>query len=116
MKRDMTTEELAAFTGKDGTPAYIAYKGTIYDASNSRLWKDGSHFGKHQAGFDLTDALKLAPHGEDRVFRLPAVGTPLAEAVPERTPPHLKAFYFMTFLNLFLVLAVLLIIAVWRWS
>jgi putative copper export protein len=31
-KRDMTAEELSAFNGKDGAPAYIAYKGTIYDA------------------------------------------------------------------------------------
>jgi len=75
----------------------------------------GSHLGKHQAGFDLTDFLKLAPHGEDRVYRLPVVGELLASARPGRKPPHLKAFHFMTFLNLFLVLAVLLIIAVWRW-
>ena len=115
-KRDMTAEELSAFTGKEGMPAYVAYKGTIYDATTSRLWRGGSHLGKHQAGFDLTESLKLAPHGEDRVFRLPAVGTLLASAGPERKPPHLMAFYFMTFLNLFLVLAVLLIIAVWRWG
>lgn len=115
-KRDMTAEELSAFRGKEGMPAYVAYKGTIYDATNSRMWKDGSHLGKHQAGFDLTDSLKLAPHGEDRVFRLPVVGMLLAAAGPERKPPHLKGFYFMTFLNLFLVLAVLLIIAAWRWG
>jgi len=115
-KRDMTAEELASFIGKEGMPAYIAYKGTIYDATNSRLWRGGSHLGKHQAGFDLTDFMKLAPHGEDRVFHLPVVGMLLAQAAPGRKPPHLKAFYFMTFLNLFLVFAVLLIIAVWRWG
>ena len=115
-KVDMTAEELSAFTGKEGVPAYVAYKGTIYDATNSRLWRGGSHLGRHQAGFDLTDSLKLAPHGEDMVFRLPVAGTLLATAGTERKPPHLKAFYFMTFLNLFLVLAVLLIIALWRWG
>lgn len=114
-KQEMTVEELAAFTGKDGAPAYFAYKGTIYDASGSKLWQKGIHMGKHQAGFDLTEALKLAPHGEDRIFRLPAVKTTVDAAVPGSKPPHLKAFYFMTFLNLFLVLAVLLIIALWRW-
>jgi predicted heme/steroid binding protein/uncharacterized membrane protein len=115
-KRDMTSEELAAFTGKDGAPAYIAYKGAIYDASDSRLWTRGSHLGKHQAGFDLTDALKQAPHGEDRLSRLPVVGKLLSAAAPEKKPPHLVAFYFMTYLNLVLVLAVLLIIAAWRWG
>jgi predicted heme/steroid binding protein len=115
-KRDMTAEELAAFTGKGGAPALIAHKGTIYDATGSRMWKGGSHLGKHQAGFDLTDAMKQAPHGEDRLSRLPVVGKILSAAAPERKPPHLKAFYFMTYLNLALVLAVLLIIAMWRWG
>jgi len=114
-KKDMSMEVLSSFTGKDGSPAYFAYQGMIYNASGSKLWRKGLHVGKHQAGFDLTDVLKLAPHGEDRVFRLPVVGKLLAATEPERKPPHLKAFYFMTFLNLFLVLAVLLIIAVWRW-
>ena len=115
-KRDMTTEELSSFTGKDGSPAYFAYRGTIHDASGSKLWRKGLHVGKHQAGFDLTDVLMLAPHGEDLILRLPVVGKVLGKAAQERKPPHLVAFYFMTFLNLFLVLAVLLIIAVWRWG
>jgi len=115
-KRDMTTEELSSFSGKDGSPAYFAYGGTIYDASGSKLWGKGLHVGKHQAGFDLTDALLLAPHGEDRILRLPVVGKILGGAAQERKPSHLMAFYFMTFLNLFLVLAVLLIIAMWRWG
>ena len=115
-KRDMTMEELSSFTGKDGSPAYFAYRGTIYDASGSKLWRKGLHVGKHQAGFDLTDVLMLAPHEEDQILRLPVVGKIVGRAAQERKPPHLVAFYFMTFLNLFLVLAVLLIIAVWRWG
>jgi len=39
----------------------------------------------------------------------------VGEGTPGGKPPHLKAFYFMTFLNLFLVVAVLLVIAMWRW-
>jgi predicted heme/steroid binding protein len=115
-KRDMTMEELSSFTGKNGSPAYFAYRGTIYDASASELWGEGLHMGKHQAGFDLTDVLKLAPHEEDQILRLPVVGKIVGEATQERKPPHLAAFYFMTYLNLFLVLGVLLIIAVWRWG
>jgi predicted heme/steroid binding protein/uncharacterized membrane protein len=113
--KEMTAEGLAAFTGKDGSPAYFAYKGTIYDASGSPQWREGVHFGKHQAGFDLTDALKLAPHGEDRVSRLPVVKKATGAFVSDRKPPHLKVFYFMAFMNLFLVLGVLFIIAMWRW-
>lgn len=114
-KRDLTPAELSSFTGKDGAPVYFAYGGTIYDASGSNLWRKGSHMGKHQAGFDLTEMLKLAPHGEDTVRQLPVVGKLVGEGTPVEKPPHLKAFYFMTFLNLFLVVAVLLVIAVWRW-
>jgi len=114
-KKDMTVEELAGCTGQDGSPALFAYRGTIYDASESKVWAGGVHFGKHQAGFDLTDALKLAPHGEDRVLRLPAVKKLVDAPQGGRRPPHLAVFYFMTFLNLFLVLGVLFIIALWRW-
>ncbi len=114
-KKEMTAEELASFTGKDGSPAYFAYKGAVYDASGSPQWREGLHFGKHQAGFDLTEMLKLAPHGEDRVLRLPVVKKAVDAAAPGAKPPHLKAFYFMAFLNLFFVFAVLLIIALWRW-
>jgi len=115
-KRDLTSEELSSFTGKDGSPAYFAYRGTIYDASGSDLWGEGLHMGKHQAGFDLTDVLKLAPHEEDQILRLPVVGKIVGRSAQGKKAPHLAAFYFMTFLNLFLVLGVLLIIAVWRWG
>ena len=114
-KRDLTPAELSSFTGKDGAPVYFAYGGTIYDASGSNLWREGSHMGKHQSGFDLTEMLKLAPHGEDTVRQLPVVGKLVGEGTPVEKPPHLKAFYFMTFLNLFLVVAVQLVIAMWRW-
>ena len=114
-KRDLTPAELSSFTGRDGSPAYFAYGGMVYDATESKLWRKGNHMGKHQAGFDLTEMLKLAPHGEDRVRQLPVIGKLVEEAAPAGKPPHLKAFYFMTFLNLFLVVAVLLIIALWRW-
>ncbi len=117
-KKELTPEELASFTGADGSPALFAYNGVVYDASASPLWKGGVHFMKHKAGADLTEALNLAPHGEDRVLKLPAVKT-LVEAGagggPAPMPLHLKGFYFMAFMNLFLVVAVLFIIAMWRW-
>lgn len=113
--KDMTAGELSRFDGKEGRPAYFAYGDRVYDATGSRLWKKGSHVGRHLAGFDLTDALAQAPHGEEKVLPMPLVGTLLAAREPERTPGHLRAFYFMTYFNLVLVLAVLLVVALWRW-
>lgn len=114
-RKDMTAEELARFDGKEGRPAYLAFRGRIYDVTGNRLWKQGNHLGRHLAGFDLTDALKQAPHGEEKIEPMPLVGTLLAARDRERTPGHLRAFYFMTYMNLVLVLAVLLVVALWRW-
>jgi predicted heme/steroid binding protein len=51
----------------------VAFRGTIYDVSESRLWRNGKHY-EHWAGQDLTEELRLAPHNE-RVFeRFPVVG------------------------------------------
>jgi len=61
----MTREELSHYNGKDGRPAYIAYKGIVYDVSESDMWEDGEHQGEHVAGVDLTEALQYAPHGEE---------------------------------------------------
>ena len=48
--KNMTREQLAHFDGKEGRPAYIAYKGILYDISQGRLWKNGLHAMKHSAG------------------------------------------------------------------
>ncbi len=115
-KRDMTAEELSRFDGREGRPAYFAYRGVIYDATGRKLWKGGNHVGKHLAGFDLTDALRLAPHGEDRIAALPVVGKLVATEAPSRRPLHVGGFYFMTYLNLGLVVAILFVISLWRWG
>jgi len=65
--QQFTEEELRKYTGKDGMPAYIAFKGTVYDVSSSKFWKEGSHFKKHFAGYDLTAQMADAPHS-DEVF------------------------------------------------
>ena len=73
--RSFSKKELARYNGKKGTPVYIAYKGKVYDASNSYQWKTGRHQVVHYAGEDLTGALRQAPHGADMLDRLPMVGT-----------------------------------------
>lgn len=114
-KKDMAADELASYDGKDGHPAYFALDGRIYDATESPLWKEGNHVGRHQAGFDLSDALKQAPHGKEKLGSMPVVGTLLAEGGERRVPFHLKGFYFMAYFNLGLVVAILFIVALWRW-
>ncbi|MEM6801161.1 MAG: cytochrome b5 domain-containing protein [Bacteroidota bacterium] len=65
--------QLALRNGTDREEIWIAFKGIIYDASDSRHWPNGIHYG-HWAGQDLTEELKDAPHGEYVFKRLKVVG------------------------------------------
>jgi 2-oxoglutarate ferredoxin oxidoreductase subunit alpha len=71
----MTKEELKHYNGKNNQKAYIAYKGKVYDVTNSPLWKNGTHQGMHEAGVDLTYALVNAPHAEEVFERFEIVDT-----------------------------------------
>jgi predicted heme/steroid binding protein/uncharacterized membrane protein len=110
-----TVDGLCQFDGREGRPAYIAYQGMIYDVTKSRLWKNGSHVTKHAAGNDLTDILKNAPHGEDKVLAMPRVGKLLASGGNAEKPFHMKLFYFFAYMNLVLVFVITFVIALWRW-
>ena len=115
-KQDLTSEELHSFDGKEGRPAFVAYKGKIYDATTSKLWKDGSHARKHHAGRDLTDALKTAPHAEDKLLSMPEVGKLIGagQKIPKPLPE--RVFYVFAYLNLAFVFLITFVIALWRWS
>ncbi len=115
LSQTVTLEQLAHFDGKDGRPAYIAYKGLIYNVSQGRLWKNGLHVMKHLAGHDLTEVLKGAPHGEDKILAMPQVGTFLEAAEKPKQPWHVRLFYFFAYMNLVLVFVITLIVALWRW-
>ena len=71
---ELGLEELARKDGKEGRPVYIAYEGKIYDVSQSKLWKTGSHMKRHPAGKDLTTDIGGAPHGPEVLERCPQVG------------------------------------------
>jgi predicted heme/steroid binding protein len=61
-----TKSQLALRNGQDKPEIWVAYQGTIYDVTTSRLWNNGKHY-EHWAGQDLTDELKDAPH-TNKVF------------------------------------------------
>lgn len=63
--RYFSLEELKQFDGKQGRPACIAFKGRVYDVTNSSFWKNGFHLGVHFAGEDLTGTIINAPHKEE---------------------------------------------------
>lgn len=112
---DLGVDELAEYDGKEGRPGYFAFGGKIYDASASRLWKNGVHMGRHNAGQDLTEALKLAPHGSEKITALPEVGRLVADA-QRKAPLHERVFFFMAYMNLTMVFLIVLIVALWRWA
>jgi predicted heme/steroid binding protein/uncharacterized membrane protein len=110
-----TLDGLSQYDGRDNRPAYVAFKGTIYDVTKSRLWKNGSHVMKHSAGRDLTGLLESAPHGEDKVLAMPVVGQLLANGEKIKKPFHERLFYFFAYMNLVLVFVITFVIALWRW-
>lgn len=112
----ITDEELASRDGKDGRSAWFAFEGKIYDATHSSRWQHGVHMGRHQAGTDLTEALKLAPHGQDKITVMPVVGKLTTVTFPRQTPLHERVFFFMAYTNLVIVFIIVLILALWRWG
>jgi predicted heme/steroid binding protein len=72
--RKITASELAQNNGQDGKPAYVAFKGKVYDVSQSPFWLYGDHMAAHQAGKDLTNEIELAPHREEVFQRAKEVG------------------------------------------
>lgn len=108
-------EQLSRFDGNENRPAYIAYRGIVYDVTQGRLWKNGLHLGKHRAGTDLTDSLKSAPHGEEKIVSMPQIGALGAAAEKTVQPFHLRLFYFFAYMNLVLVFIITFVIALMRW-
>ena len=72
--KEFTLKMLAENNGKNGKPTYIAHKGKVYDVSESRLWKYGTHMKRHKAGNDLTTDIQAAPHQTDVLEKYPQIG------------------------------------------
>jgi len=67
-------EELKQFNGQTGKPAYLAFEGKVYDVTDSSSWQGGDHKGAHQAGKDLTEAIKIAPHNKEVFSKVKQIG------------------------------------------
>ncbi len=72
-EKEFTIQELNTFNGKNGQPSFVAYKGKVYDVTNSSQWIGGDHLG-HLAGEDLTEQMDIAPHADDVLERMKVVG------------------------------------------
>ncbi len=81
--------ELEKINGNEGGPVYVAYKGKVYDVTNSKLWWGGLHMKRHHAGQDLTADIQGAPHESDVLDRYPQVGTLKKEVVELEIPQAL---------------------------
>jgi predicted heme/steroid binding protein len=78
-----------------GQPAYIAHDDKVYDVSESKLWKTGSHMQRHQAGTDLTEDIGGAPHSIEVFEKFPQVGIlkPEKDPMDEHIPDLLLAVF-----------------------
>lgn len=74
-EKTFTLEELAAYNGKDGQPAYVAVNGVVYDVTDVPEWAGGEHKNGLTAGQDLTEQItNESPHGLSVLDDLPVVG------------------------------------------
>lgn len=46
-----------------GKRVLVTVGGLVFDLSDSPMWKDGKHAGKHEAWRDLTEEIRESPHG-----------------------------------------------------
>lgn len=71
--KKITKRQLSLHNGQDKPYIWIAYRGRVYDVSESRLWLAGKHY-EHWAGQDLTLELKDAPHTDIVFNRFKCIG------------------------------------------
>ncbi len=110
---EFTAADLEQFDGREGRRTLVAVQGKVYDLTASGKWPGGSHFQRHGAGKELTGALAQAPHSAGKLSAFPVVGT-LVPSVGDGRSPCERGFFFMAYLNLGIVVAVLLVITLWH--
>ncbi|OHE40814.1 MAG: hypothetical protein A2Y16_07120 [Tenericutes bacterium GWF2_57_13] len=73
--RQFTLAQLAVYNGNNGSTAYIAVNGVVYDVTGVDEWDNGWHKGMHLAGTDATAAFGDSPHSLSFLNQLDIVGT-----------------------------------------
>ena len=68
-----TLEELAQYTGANGSAAYIAVDGVVYDVTE--VFDNGEHKGMKLGGTDATSVFASSPHSASFLSSLTVVGT-----------------------------------------
>lgn len=76
--KTFTKKDLSAYNGKNGSPAYVAVNGIVYDVTNSAAWGAATHFGL-SAGNDLTTQFASCHAGQPILQKLPRVGRMIGE-------------------------------------
>lgn len=68
-----TPDQLARFDGKNKNKAYVSAFGVVYDMTQSKTLKDGSHYG-YPAGSELTFEIRQQPGHEAMLSRIYPIG------------------------------------------
>jgi len=78
-----------------------------------RIRQEGAHARKHLAGGDLTDSLRQAPNGKEKLLSMPLVG----KVVESRhgAPVHQRVSYFFAYMKLVMIFLIVFVISLWRW-
>ena len=111
---DLTREQLSYFDGKEGRPAFIGYKGKIYDVTVSVFWYNGNHVMQHVAGMDLTMAMSLAPHANTVLNGFIVVGDLIKDS-KTKAHPFMRLFYILAYGVLVCVFTIIIILSMWKW-
>lgn len=70
-EKTFTLSELAKYNGENGSPAYVAVDGVVYDLTS--VFQNGTHF-YHYAGQELTTAF-YSQHIKSQISKYPVVGS-----------------------------------------
>lgn len=89
--KEFDEKSLKENNGEDGNPVYVAYKGKVYDISESKLWETGKHMNRHHAGGDMTSEIQAAPHTPEVLDKFLQVGTFTSESEEREIPAFLSA-------------------------